>query len=280
MFDRIYLLSNGLCVYHGPTVDMLPYFNSIGYSCEEHDNPADFALDLCQGDVRSGSELNVTNGSELEQLAGNLNSKFLVSSLFAAIENEKKFAEKQNEKENFSNVSFGQEFFYLCQRTLRSTFRNPALLVMQIFFPVFLALLIGAIYTKFSNNSETGTRNRFGGIFFIVANQVFGNLSALEIFLKERLLFVHENSNGYYRVGTYFLSKLICDLLPMRTIPSILFSVTVYFFVGFQADVTKFFLFLFGIFLTVICASSLCFFVSASVQVFGEFLRETFTFVP
>lgn len=42
----------------------------------------------------------------------------------------------------------------------------------------------------------------------------------------------HENVSGYYRVSAYFLAKVFCDVIPLRMIPVILFSVIVYFMFG------------------------------------------------
>ena len=46
LFDSITLLSKGDMVYHGPANRALDYFTAHGYECEEHDNPADFFLDI------------------------------------------------------------------------------------------------------------------------------------------------------------------------------------------------------------------------------------------
>ena len=274
LFDRVFLMADGYCIYHGSRTNILPYFQSIGYTCEKHDNPADFLLDVCQGEIFSStSDSDLTDfdhQNKCHELAIKLNEQYLNSEYFPM--NDVRTTKIESISSESTDVEHSRftELYYLCERTLRTTFRNPALLVMQVAFPIFLALLIGLIYQKLGNSLEIGSRNRLGAIYFIIANQVFGNLSALEIFLKERILFIHETSAGYYHVKTYFLSKIVCDLLPMRTIPSILFSITVYFFVGFQATISKFLLFFVGIFLTVLCASSLCFFVSASVQLFSK----------
>ncbi|CAF1078538.1 unnamed protein product [Rotaria sordida] len=44
--------------------------------------------------------------------------------------------------------------------------------------------------------------------------------TALEPFIKERALFIHENVSGYYSMSTLFFAKLLCDLVPMRVVPS------------------------------------------------------------
>ncbi|CAF4602861.1 unnamed protein product [Rotaria socialis] len=50
LFDTLFLLSAGRCTYHGRTGSVLNLFSSVGFSCEEHNNPADFLLDITQGD--------------------------------------------------------------------------------------------------------------------------------------------------------------------------------------------------------------------------------------
>ena len=166
--------------------------------------------------------------------------------------------------------SIFNEIVYVSQRTLRNAFRNPMLTILQSAVSMFLAVLIGLIYYRMDNYVEVGLGNRRGAIFFIVTNQVFSNLSALDLFIKERVLFVHENVSGYYHVITYFISKILCDILPLRTIPAVGFSLISYFMMGLQMSVEKFFIFFFCIWLSSTCASTLCFFVSASVSNFGK----------
>lgn len=42
----------------------------------------------------------------------------------------------------------------------------------------------------------------------------------------------HEYASGYYKVVSYLLSKLVADLIPMRTIPAIVFCAVTYWMVG------------------------------------------------
>ncbi|CAF3960818.1 unnamed protein product [Rotaria magnacalcarata] len=50
LFDTLFLLSARRCTYHGPTDSVLNFFSSVGFSCEEHNNLAEFLLDVTQGD--------------------------------------------------------------------------------------------------------------------------------------------------------------------------------------------------------------------------------------
>ena len=50
LFDELLLLAKGgVTAYMGPTEQMLPYFNHIGFNIAENENPADFMLDVCAG---------------------------------------------------------------------------------------------------------------------------------------------------------------------------------------------------------------------------------------
>lgn len=45
MFHQVMLLAEGgKIVYHGPSTEALPYFESLGFVCPPHTNPADFMM--------------------------------------------------------------------------------------------------------------------------------------------------------------------------------------------------------------------------------------------
>ncbi|KAM4811020.1 broad substrate specificity ATP-binding cassette transporter ABCG2-like [Urocitellus parryii] len=49
LFDSLTILASGKLMYHGPAQKALEYFSSAGYSCEPHNDPADFFLDVIYG---------------------------------------------------------------------------------------------------------------------------------------------------------------------------------------------------------------------------------------
>ena len=96
------------------------------------------------------------------------------------------------------------------QRTLRNAFRNPAQIGMQTGVSIFLGILIGLIYLEYRSFNRSRFKKSYRcDIFCISTNQVFGSLSALDLFIRERALFQHENISGYYHVSTYFMAKLL-----------------------------------------------------------------------
>ena len=205
---------------------------------------------------------------------------------------------KQENESTASNTksiderSIINELYYVGKRTLINVVRNPALFVSQITVSLIFGLLTGLVFYQMNEDIDPGIPNRLGAIFFIVTSQIFSTITALESLLKERVLFLHvkmsnidfneilfdfffllvqENVSGYYRTSTFFLTKLICDILPMRVLPSIIYSVLAYFLTGLRLDLSKFFIFFLTIFMCNIFGSATCFLISATIPVFGKF---------
>ncbi|CAL8383919.1 unnamed protein product [Arctogadus glacialis] len=146
---------------------------------------------------------------------------------------------------------------------------------------LFLALIVGVIF--FDVQEDTfGSQNRFGALFFITINQCFSSLSAAELFITERKIFMHEYTSGYYRLSVYFLCKILSDILTLRTVPAIVFSCVAYFMIGLKATVAAFFTFMLSVALTAYTATSMTMAISADqtvVAIANIFMTITFVFM-
>ncbi|XP_057188591.1 broad substrate specificity ATP-binding cassette transporter ABCG2d isoform X2 [Triplophysa rosa] len=245
LVDGLTLLSNGKQVYHGPAQDALDYFSEIGYTCEAHNNPADFFLDVIHGNTTTVDTTKTQNNGDVQcalvsqQFIGDLLvEKYKTCSYALGIKAELDHIIRAKDNNNIRpechsityNSSFLQQLRWVLWRTFWNLMLNPQTSVAQLAVTALMAVIVGAIFCGVKDD-QSGIQNRFGVLFFITTNQCFSTLSAAELFITERKLFIHEYTSGYYRMSVYFLSKILSDITTQRTIPSILFTCVVYFMI-------------------------------------------------
>lgn len=133
---------------------------------------------------------------------------------------------------------------------------------------IFLGLLCGALFYKVTNDIP-GFQNRMGVFFFMCALFGFSCLSILPSFAHERILFVRERANGYYSPFTYFLSKVMFDIVPLRVIPPMLMGLIIYNMVGLVEGWTEFGKFFLVLVLFNIVASGVCLMIGIIFETVG-----------
>ncbi|KFV82853.1 ATP-binding cassette sub-family G member 2, partial [Struthio camelus australis] len=283
LFDSLTLLALGKVLYHGPAKQALEYFHSIGYECEPFNNPADFFLDVINGDstaVAASKEDYRPVDTEREENVDSsvvdlLHQKYLNSSLYQSTrealrkvelgQGSKQRISKKGHEITYAN-GFLTQLYWVSKRSLKNLIRNPQASVAQIAVTVILALVVGAIFfgTKLD---RSGIQNRVGSLFFVTTNQCFSSVSAIELFIRDKKLFVHQYTSGYYRVSAYFLALMLGDLLPMRTAPAIIFSCISYWMIGYQAVAGRFFFFMLTLVLVSYTATAMSLAISAGMDV-------------
>lgn len=168
---------------------------------------------------------------------------------------------------NARGVGWWMQFKILSGRTLKNLYRNPNLLMMHYVISMLVAVICGMVFWQVKNDMS-GFQNRMGMLFFSCALFGFGCLTSLQIFYNERVIFVRERANRYYTPFTYFCSKVLFDLIPLRVIPPIIFGLISYHMVGFRDDSIYYMLrFLLVLVLFNVTAASICLF-------FGIVFRE------
>ncbi|NXH21385.1 ABCG2 protein, partial [Bucco capensis] len=299
LFDNLTLLAAGRVLYHGPAQHAIHYFQSIGYQCEPYNNPADFFLDIINGDstavaMSKTSEDNPAETTEehmeydktlAEMLAEKYSNSAYYQETKAALENISLGNQKKT-RAVFRQITYANSFFHqlkwVSRRTFKNLIGNPQASIAQVCVTAVLGLVVGAIFFGLKED-RAGLQNRVGALFFLTTNQCFSSISAIELFVVEKKIFTHEYISGYYRTSAYFISKLMADLIPIRTIPSIIFTCITYFMLGkygLKPAVGAFFTMMFTLMMVSYTATSMALAIAAGQSVVAVAnLLMTITFV-
>ncbi|CAH8630319.1 unnamed protein product [Dicrocoelium dendriticum] len=291
LFSSLTLLFRGRIVYHGPAkYEPIRYCLNLGYVCENHNNPPDFFMDILHGEVAQRQSQSRDARERLEEpehilLVG----ERLVQEWDQSAECERISKEVtaitnvlQSEAAGTNNhgkissvpevsysVSFWRQMHQVCWRTSINLLRDPLASIVQTLVYLFFALSMGVVYFQMNTSLESGIQNRAGLFFFSTLQVVFVNLGSIELFIKERVLFIHENSSGYYRISAYFLAKILCDILPTKVLPVLLFMPICYWMAGLLPEAAAFFIFELILSVTTLAAAAVALFISASFTLFG-----------
>ena len=160
----------------------------------------------------------------------------------------------------YTRVGYFRQFVILSRRTWRNLYRNPMLMLTHYAIAILLAVLSGFLFYGLTDDIP-GFQNRLGLFFFILALFGFSTLSSLNVFATERLVFVRERANGYYSPVTYFVAKVIFDIVPLRIIPPIIMGSILYPMTGLVPDAAHFFKFILILVLFNLAAAAICLFI-------------------
>lgn len=120
-----------------------------------------------------------------------------------------------------------------------------------------LAILLGSLFWQVDVDLS-GVQNRLGVLFFMCALLGFAATSALDMFNKERILFMRERENGYYGPGAYFVAKVLFDIVPLRVLPPLVMGSISYYMIGLNSALPIFGKFLLVLVLFNLAAAGLC----------------------
>ena len=293
LLDRILILSSvGSVVYSGPSVSAKGFFESLAYvpPRPRDVHVADFILDVVIKSSKETtsrvcrdfavSDIFTLNENTIEMLAMEASSDAVVGNDDADDE------ERGNKtKDSGSACSSAKKCLapmkvqiqQLLARLRKNATRHPFLIATHFIATLFTAIALGAIFYQCGRDTG-GVQNRMGCCFFILLFLTLMSLSSLPVWREDDLLSRREILAGAYGVDGYFVSQIAFDVIVVRAIPPLFFSLATYFCVGLHLNFFSFVNFTFVCVLTNITASALCTCVSiatpsnASANVVGMLL--------
>lgn len=243
-FDRVLLMAEGRVAFLGSTEGALDFFKGLGHHCPENFNPADFFI----------STLAIQPGEEeaCREFVGGVCDTFSASSTGQGVRGAAMVNARGSEANAVGGAeyveismspykaSWGEQCKAVLKRSVMENIREPMVLRVKLFQTLLISLLVGLIYLD-QGNDYIGVSNINGAIFLLLTQMSFSNtFGVVNAFCAELPVFLREHFNGIYRVDVYYLSKNVAEL-PFGIVLPLIFTSIMYFMVGMNPLVGRFF---------------------------------------
>lgn len=174
MFDHLYALADGHCIYQGSSNNLVPFLSDLGLKCPETFTPSDFLLEIANGDYGKHND----RLTEKIQNGINSNRDLIDQKPSLSITTAQSLFKANNKSPQFAN-----EFYLLLIRNFMITKRDKSLSQIRFTIHFVIAAFIGCIFNGIGQDASN-IFNIYKLLFFNIFLLMFTAFSSLQTSCK------------------------------------------------------------------------------------------------
>ncbi|CAG9859722.1 unnamed protein product [Phyllotreta striolata] len=273
MFDQVYVLADGYCLYQGATNRLVPFLEDVGYPCPKYHNPADYVIELACGEYGTEKPL------QMVQATGNGKSLNYFNNP-ERLSNNSKIRETDNKTPNDDALlptSQLNQLKVLLRRGFLKSSRDETLTYLRVGTNIVVGLMLGSIYWKAGNDGSKVLDN-YNLLFAILMHHMMATMMlTILTFPQEMSILIKEHFNRWYSLKMYYTSVTLVDI-PLSILCCFVFTVIIYFMTDQPFETVRFFMFFITCMLVVLVAQGFGLVIGAYFNVVnGTFVGPTLT---
>ncbi|KAL7304439.1 hypothetical protein TKK_0003235 [Trichogramma kaykai] len=251
MIDHLYVLAEGRCCYAGGTQNLVAFLKSNGLKCPNYHNPADYLLEIINGDYgdhlpnlvrstengRSGFWRKRTTGqhSTLASQNGDCAARLVSSGLDLApripLPATPIFYDCDRRSRAYYATGCWRQLCILLRRNALALSRHRVLTFTRLSMHLCVALLVSLIFYKIGQDAKYAKEN-FALLFFSMMFIMFSAFNtSLITFPQELPILTREHFNRWYKLRSFYLANRLADL-PVQIGAASMYALVVYYLSG------------------------------------------------
>lgn len=247
MFDYIYLVADGHCMYGGKPDDTVSYFAQQGLQCPKYHNPADYMLEIVSREY----------GNHDKQLimAAKKYCRRDETPTKLRIIREASFDDKTT-MQKVDPPSEVIKFWVLLCRCSLLLYRDWASFKIKIISHICVSIVLGLLFQQCGIDGSKTISNLSYLIIFLTYEVYINMMPAVLNFPLEMAILKKEHLNNWYKLKTYYIALLTISL-PIHVINSFVLIIFSYMMSSQPQESFRFLMFLMITILTGITSESI-----------------------
>lgn len=234
LFDHIYLVADGQCLYAGTPDNTVSYFAEQGFQCPKYHNPADYILEVVNREYGDYNKQLIAAAAEYCQRKE--------TSVKIRIMREASFFDEKT-KIMMDPPSEITKFKVLLYRCTLIVYRDWTVSHIKVILHCLVAILLGLMFKR-AGDDASKTINNIGflmitGLYLIYTSM----MPAVLKFPLELAILKKERFNNWYQLRTYYMATLMIAI-PLNILNTFVYSAISYVLTEQPMEWFRFFMFL------------------------------------